>query len=125
MAATQTRNKTPHYITVSGNNVIQLQLVASSYSAGLLTALGITKGNENGEVPQGKTQIGAGREDALLNGCFPIVVTYDMPGNKKQTAKLLCSPSKADTIMAEVKQQTYRGRNISKARPPRRRVFTF
>lgn len=125
MAQTATRNRSPHWITISGNNVVQLQLVASSYSAGLLTELGIEKGAESGEVPQGKTQVGEGRADALNRGCFPIVIKYAVGGGKSQTAKVLCSPSKADTVMENAKNKTYRGKNITKVRPPRRRVFTF
>lgn len=117
-----------HFIDVGNNNVVLIQLVSTSYSAGLLTALGISEKSTTGEVPQGKTQIGRGSEDALKNGCFGVNLVYNATATRVQTAKVLCSPTKASTIFSRdngARNQTYRGKNIVEAKVPKRRTFKF
>lgn len=117
--------KEPHYISVSANGVVRLQLVSASYNADLLTDLGITKGDASGEAPAGKTLVGVGRLAAMQNGCFGVNLVYSATATRNQVAKVLCSPTKADSIFVDGKTDTYRGKNIVDVRVPRRRVFTF
>lgn len=124
MATALTRKKSPHFLTIKGNNVVRLQLVTTSFSAELLTALGIVKGNANGDVPDGKTLVGSGKNAAILNGCFPLNLVYDVGAGKTQTAKVLVAPANADTAVNAAKAATYRGKQIIDVRPPRRRTYT-
>jgi hypothetical protein len=117
------RKKTPCYFDIGNNKVIRVQLIVSNFAAGLLTALGITKGGENGEPPAGKTVVGAGKNAAILNGCFPLNLVYDVGGGKSQTARVLVAPSKADSAVTDAKAQKYRSKAIIDVRPPRRRVY--
>lgn len=115
-----TRGRSPHVISINDNKKVQLQLKDSSYSAGLKTALGIstaTAGEQN--------VVGYGREDAFENGCVPVVLVYEARAGKLQSARVLCSPSKADTIFAGAVGQTYNGKKIVKVRFPRRRVYVY
>lgn len=117
-----------HFISVNDTEVVKLQLVSSSYSAGLLTALGISEKSTTGEVPQGKTLVGQGVQAALERGCFGINLVYNATATKNQTAKVLCSPTKADTVFAKTggaRSQTYRSKNIVEARVPKRRIYKF
>lgn len=117
-----------HFIDVGNNNVVKLQLVSSSYSTGLLSALGISEKSTTGEVPQGKTQIGQGVQAALENGCFGLNVVYNVTATKNQVAKVLCSPTKASTVFSRTngaRTQTYRGKNIVEAKVPKRRTLKF
>jgi hypothetical protein len=117
--------KEPHYIHVGTTGVIRLQLVSASYNSGLLSDLGITKGDASGESPEGKILLGTGRLAALQNGCFGVNLVYAATPLRNQTAKVLCSPTKADTVFTDAKSATYRGKNIVDVRVPRRRIFTF
>lgn len=112
--------KTPYFLDVGNNRVVLIKLVKTSYSAGLVAALGMTEGTTD-EVPQGKVLVGTGRLAALQNGCFGLV--YAFSGTVKRKAKVLCAPSKADTIFTEAKAHTYRGKNILEAEIPKRRVY--
>lgn len=120
--------RSPHFIDVGNNEVVQIQLVSSSYGAGLLSALGISGASSTGEVPDGKTLAGKGALAALERGCFGINLVYNATATRVQTAKVLCSPAKADTVFdknAGARKQTYRGKNIVDAKVPKRRVFKF
>ena len=124
MATTATTNaRTPFLIDVGNNKVVKLQLKASSVDEGLRTSLGLTV--MGAEVPADKTLVGSGRLAAMQNGCFGINLVYAKTPTKNQTAKVLCSPTKADTIFTEGRGKTYAGKNIVEVRVPRRRVFTF
>jgi len=125
MAAANTRAKAPHFLDVGNSKVVRVQLVAASYSAGLLSALGITKGAANGETPAGKTLVGSGKNAAILNGCFSLNLVYDVGNGKTQTAKVLVAPAKADTAATEAKAQKYRDKAIIDVRAPRRRILTL
>jgi hypothetical protein len=125
MTTTSTNARSPYLIDVGNNKVVKLQLKKSSYDAGLATELGLTVLPESGEIPTGKTLVGTGREAAMRNGCFGIVLVYSKTATKNQSAKVLCSPTKADTVFNTVKGKTYAGKNIVDARVPRRRIFTF
>ncbi len=116
--------RTPFFIDVGNNKVVQVQIIKSSYSAGLLTALGMTE-DTTGEVPAGKALVGKGRLAAMQNGCFGVVLVYKVSATKYQRAKVLCSPTKADTIFADAKDDTYRSKNIVEVTVPKRRVLTF
>lgn len=123
--AENTRKKSPHFLDVGNNKVVRVQLIASSYSAELLTALGITKGAANGETPAGKQLIGSGKNAAILNGCFSLNLVYDVGNGKSQTAKVLVAPSKADTAAEAAKAAKYRGKPILEVRAPRRRILVL
>nr|MDZ8058399.1 hypothetical protein [Nostoc sp. EkiNYC01] len=86
--------------------------------------LGWTEAPASGEVPDGKTLVGSGMAEALLNGCFPIALYYTKGGVERR-AVVLCSPSKADTIATEGKASKYLGQNIIRVTPVRRRKFTY
>jgi hypothetical protein len=120
-----TNARSPYLIDVGNNKVVKLQLKASSMDAGLIGVLGIAPMAASGEVPVGKTLVGTGRLAAMQNGCFGINVVYAKTATKSQTAKVLCSPSKADTVFVEARGKTYNGKNIVDVRVPRRRVYTF
>lgn len=117
--------RSPFYIDVGNNNVVKLQLVATSYNAGLLAALGIAAGSATGEAPAGKTLVGSGKLAALERGCFGVNLVYSATPTKNQTAKVLCSPAQSDTIFVAGRGQTYRGKNIVDVRVPRRRTYQF
>lgn len=110
-------------IDLPGNKIVLLSLKESSFDPGLRTALGLTI-VKDGEVPAGKTLVGRGRLAAMQNGCFGVNLVY-RKGNKSQTAKVLCSPTKADTVFQEAISKTYNSKNIVEVRVPRRRIFTF
>lgn len=119
--ATAARNRTPRYLQIKAGKFIELQLKDAAYSAGLKTQLGIQDA-----APADASQIvGSGREDAMQNGAVPVVLTYRVTDSKTQTARVLCSPEKADTIFAGAVGQTYAGKRITKVRFPRRRVYVF
>lgn len=117
--------RSPFYIDVGNSKVVRLQLVPGSFNAGLLGVLGITAAGAGGEPPTGKTLVGSGRLAAMQNGCFGVNLVYIKTGSKTQTAKVLCSPTKADTVFDAAKGQTYAAKNITEVRVPRRRIFTF
>jgi hypothetical protein len=115
--------RTPYFIDVGNNKVVLLQLVKTSISA-LTDELGLTE-STNGEAPTGKTLVGKGRYAAMQNGCFGVNLVYAKTAIKFQTAKVLCSPTKADSIFIDAKTSTYAGKNIIEVRVPRRRIYTF
>jgi hypothetical protein len=120
-----TNARSPFFIDVGNNKVVKMQLKASSLDEGLRPVLGITAAPISGEVPSGKTLVGSGRLAAMQNGCFGINVVYSKTATKNQTAKVLCSPTKADTVFVDARGKTYAGKNIVEVRVPRRRVYTF
>src|SRR3569832_1674834 len=120
-----TNARSPFFIDVGSNKVVKLQLKASSMDETLRPVLGLTVAAASGEVPQGKTLVGSGRLAAMQNGCFGINLVYAKTASKNQTAKVLCSPTKADTVFNDARSKTYAGKNIVEVRLPRRRVYTF
>lgn len=117
--------KTPHYIEITPTTVVRLQLDADAYPAGLKTQLGIEDGVAGGGPPTGKTLVGTGRLAAAQRGCFGIGLVYAKTPTKNQTAKVMCSPSKADTVFVDAIGSKYRTFDILEVRVPRRRVYTF
>lgn len=118
--------KFPHYIDITATTVVKLQLVAESYSTGLLTDLGITKGTgTTGEVPQGKTLIGSGRLAAAQRGCFGVNLVYPATPTRNQTAKVMVSPTKADSVFIDAVGSAYRSKDVIEVRVPKRRTYTF
>ncbi len=116
----------PHFIDVGANRVVRLQLIKANFDGGLGIELGITAANtEAGEVPAGKTLAGDGKIAAMQMGCFGVNLVYVRTGTKKQTAKVLCSPAKADTVFVNAKGKTYGTKNIVDVRIPRRRIYSF
>jgi len=116
--------RTPYFIDVTATTVVKLQLVDASISA-VATELGLTKAAASGEVPTGKTLVGTGRLAAMQAGCFGVNLVYAATALKNQTAKVLCSPTKADTVFVAARGKTYRSKPIVEVRVPRRRTFTF
>lgn len=118
--------KFPHYITITGTNVVQLQLIKANFTAGLNTELGITAGSgTDGEKPTGSSVVGKGKQSALQNGCFGVNLAYAKTATKIQTAKVLCSPSKADTVFKNAPAKKYGTFDIVEVRIPRRRIYSF
>ncbi|WP_016953536.1 hypothetical protein [Anabaena sp. PCC 7108] len=114
--------KTTYFIELPNNKVAKIKAKKTSVSA-VATSLGWDE-SATGEVPNGKTLVGSGTADALLNGCFPIALYYSKSG-KDRRAVVLCSPTKADTIAAEAKTKTYLGQDIIRVSAVRRRKFTY
>lgn len=114
----------PYLISIGNNQFVKLSLKASSYSAGLETALGLIPVID-GRSYNNRILVGQGRLAAMQNGCFGINLVYARTANVNLIAKVLCSPTKADTIFQEGKGQTYNGKNIVEVRVPRRQKYTF
>jgi hypothetical protein len=123
--ATTSNARSPYVIDVGNGKVVKLQLKASAYSASLLGKLGITALPASGAVPDGKTLVGNGRIAAAQNGCFSMNLVYSKTATRTQQARVMCSPTKADTAFTEVRGDTYGGSTIIEGRVPRRRVYTF
>lgn len=117
--------RTPYFVDVGNNQVVKLQLVATSFNAALLTELGILSAAAGGEAPAGKTLVGSGKQAALERGCFGVNLVYAATASKNQTVKVVCSPAKSDTVFAGARGNTYRGKNIVDVRVPRRRIYQF
>ena len=111
------------YVEINATSVVELQLGEKSIAA-IVSELGYEKVPATGLLPAGKTLIGNSKEEALELGCFPIRVTY-RKGTKKQSAILLCPPSKADTVFKTLLGKTYDGNPIVNVRPIRRRRYTI
>jgi hypothetical protein len=122
MATAQSRKRTTYQVDLPQNKVVLIKGIKASIGD-IATSLGYTE-DTDGEVPQGKTLVGEGTEDALLNGCFPIAIYY-IKNKQKRRATVLVSPTKADTIAQELKTKKYAGCNIVKVTPVRRRKFTY
>lgn len=114
--------KQSYLMDVGNNKVVVLKLVKTSIT-NLADNLGMTELGADGEVPAGKVKVGEGRLAALEFGCFPIAIKYSVSATKSQVAKVLCSPTKSDTIFAEAKTATYRSKNIIDVSVPKRRVY--
>lgn len=122
MATSSTRDRKPHYLEIRTGRAVQLNLVASAYSAGLQTALGLSETEPTGGAS------GIGKEDAMNQGAVPVVLYYQVSRGGRQVlqaARVLCSPAKADTIFTEAIGKQYAGKAIKKVRFPRRRRYTF
>lgn len=116
----------PHYLLISGTNYVKLQLIKANFTAGLNTSLGITAGSGTaGDKPAGSSVVGTGKTSALQNGCFAINLVYAKTATKNQTAKVLCAPSKADTVFNTVVSNKYGTLDIVDVRVPRRRIYAF
>ena len=116
-----TRNREFHYLQVKGTNYVELNLKTQAFAdGGLRTALGIEK-----TKPENAAIVANSKEEALENGCVPVVLVYKAAGGKNQTAKVLCSPAKADTVFTEARGKRYAGKEIVKVRFPRRRVYVI
>lgn len=124
-ATVATNARSPFTIDVTDVLVVKLQLKASSFDAGLRTELGIAPLPDSGEVGSGKTLIGTGKRSAMQNGCFGVILVYARTATKNQSARVLCSPRKADTIFKNGKGKTYNGKNIVDVRVPARRVYVI
>lgn len=115
----------PYLIGVGNNKIVLIQIPAASYGDTLLGYLGMTPLPTTGEIPAGKIQVGQGREAALQNGCFGIILVYQVTTLKQQRARVLVSPEKADTIFRDANNTTYKGKRIVKVEIPRRRILVF
>lgn len=120
--ATTAKKKTTYFINVSSTKIVRVKAVKASVG-NLADNLGWTE-SSTGEVPDGKTLVGTGVADALLNGCFPIAIYYTKGGTERR-AIVLCSPTKADTIAIEGKAGTYLGNPVVKVTAVRRRKFVY
>jgi len=121
-----TNPRTPFFVDVGNNKVVMLNIPKASYTGDLTTDLGYTERTAPGyEVPAGKTLFGKSRLAAMQNGCFGVNLVYQATSTKNQTAKVLCSPGKSDSIFTDARTDTYRGKNIIEVRISRRRIYTF
>lgn len=122
MATVQAKKKTAYFIDVGNNKVVYIKAIKESIKD-IAANLGYTE-DADGETPTGKTLVGNNREDALLNGCFPIAIYY-LKNKQQRRAVVLVSPTKADTIAQELKTQKYANCNIVRVTPVRRRKFVY
>ncbi|RAM50394.1 MAG: hypothetical protein C6Y22_17515 [Hapalosiphonaceae cyanobacterium JJU2] len=118
----QTKTRTSYLIDIGNNKVAMVKAIKASIG-GIASELGYTE-DSDGVLPQGKILVGTNREDALLNGCFPIAVYYTKNKQTRRTV-LLVSPTKADTVAAELRGKKYAGNPIVKVTPVRRRKFVY
>ena len=116
------KKRTTYLIDVGNNKVVMVKAVKASITD-INENLGYTE-DADGEIPANKTLVGEGREDALLNGCFPIAIYYTK-NKQKRRATVLVSPTKADTVATELKAKKYASCNIIKVTPVRRRKYSF
>ena len=112
-----------YFLEINANVVVELQVIEKNITA-IAADLGYTKAADDGTLPTGKTVVGNSREDALELGCLPIRIAY-RKGTKTQSALLLCTPTKADTVFKSLVGKTYDGKRIVKVRPVRRRRYTI
>jgi hypothetical protein len=116
-------DRVPYYLEINATIVVELQVIETNIKS-IATELGMTKVPADGALPAGKTLAGSSREDALELGCLPLRITY-LKGTKRQSALLLCPPSKADTVFKSLVGKTYGTYKILKVRPVRRRRYTI
>lgn len=119
-AAASTRAKEDYYVLIKNNNYVRINLVKAAISAELATAAGYVQ-----ELPNGANQIGNSKEDAMNNGCVGFNVYYKGNTGRLQAAKLIVSPSKADTFRQAAMNSNYRDKKIENVRVPRRVKYTF
>ncbi|MFN6486612.1 MULTISPECIES: hypothetical protein [unclassified Nostoc] len=120
--AVAARKKTTYFINVSSTKVVRIKAVKASVG-NLADNLGWTE-SATGEVPDGKTLVGTGISEALLNGCFPVAIYYSKGGTERR-AIVLASPTKADTIATEAKAGTYAGNQVIRVTAVRKRKFVY
>ncbi len=113
-----TRKKDPAYFKVADGKYAEVKLRKSSFSGALATELGI-----EWTLPGGAAVIALGKAASVVAGCFPIILEYEVRDGITQTTRVLCAPTKADTIGQGAMGKTYNGKPIKAVRAPRRRVF--
>lgn len=118
-----TAKRASYLLEINSNSVVELKLIDKNVSA-IATELGYTKLPDDGTLPAGKTLVGNSKEDALELGCLPIRIVYKK-GTKTQSAVLMCTPTKADTVFKDLPGKTYDGKKIVKVRPIRRVRYTI
>lgn len=123
-AAATTNNRDTFLLDMGNNKVVQLNLKTASLDETLRPVLGYTI-NSDGKVPDGKVLVGTNKEEAMRSGAVPVILRYKAASGKLQSAKVLCSPAKADTVFADAVGKTYNGRPIMRVGFPRRRVYSF
>lgn len=116
--------KTLYHIKISGNTFAAVKLFKTRVAA-IAGDLGYEE--ITGDPPEGRTVI-KGRQRAVQNGCFPLVIEYTTTSGtpavkRNQSTTLLCSPEKADTARAAIASKTYAGKPISDVRAKLRRVL--
>ncbi|MCY7381261.1 MAG: hypothetical protein LH628_01485 [Microcoleus sp. CAN_BIN18] len=119
----ESKKRASYFLEINDSSVVELQLIEANL-AGIFADLGYTKAPADGSLPTGKTLVGSSREDALEMGCLPVRVAY-RKGTKTQSALLLCTPTKADTVFKNLPGKKYAGFTIVKVRPVRRRRYTI
>lgn len=113
-------DRAPHYLEITATKKVELNLKKASYSSGLQNALGLSL-----TEPAAGQLVGKGATTALENGAVPIRVVYKKTATKTQAAKVLCAPSKADTVFTDAIGTQYNGKEIIEVRFPRRRIYTW
>lgn len=116
------KTRTAYFIDIGNNKIVKVKALKTSIGE-IAANLGYTE-DADGNPPDGKILVGTSREDALTNGCFPIAVYYTKNKHERM-AKLLVSPTKADTVATELKGKKYAGNPIVKVTPVRRRKFVY
>lgn len=123
-APATTNNRDTFLLDMGNNKVVQLSIKTTSMDEALRPVLGYTL-NSDGKIPDGKTLVGTNKEEAMRSGAVPVILRYKKAAGKVQSAKVLCSPAKADTVFSAAVGKTYNGMVIVKVGFPRRRVYTF
>lgn len=114
----------PHSILIAPNKFVVMNLIKANFAGGLGTELGLTALTApNFELPANSLNLGKGKKAALFFGCFAIVLVYARTATKFGQAKVLCAPSKADTVFANAKSKNYGTKNITEVKIPVRRVL--
>lgn len=119
-AAASLRAKEDWFILIRNNTYVKLILPKATMSTGLAGVAGYVQ-----EVPEGALVIGTDKATALQFGCVAFNIYYEKPNGKTGTAKVVVSPSKADTFYTDARTQTYKSRNITNVRVPRRIKYVF
>lgn len=114
--------KTAYFCPVNAIGGIELQLDAAAY-ADIAAPLGLVKMDKKGEPPAGKELLGTGSQDAFAAGCIRLSCIYTK-NEKKQTAKVWCSPTKMGAGMLKLLEgKKYRAFPINKVLNVRRRIY--
>jgi hypothetical protein len=108
------------YIKIRNNTFVKLLLPKSTVGDDLATTAGYQK-----EITDADLVIGTDKAAALQFGCVAFNVYYTNAQGKNSTAKLVVSPTKADTFYTEARTKKYKSRDITNVRVPRRIKYVF
>jgi hypothetical protein len=119
-ATASLRAREDWYIKIRNQTYVKLLLPKSTMDDGLATAAGYQK-----EITEGDLVIGTDKAAALQFGCVAFNIYYTNAQGRTSTAKVVVSPAKADTFFSEARTKTYKSKNITNVRVPRRIKYVF